>query len=391
MEQRIVDGRYRLLGPLGQGGMARVYRAFDIKMGRTVALKVMRPEFARNQGLFNRFVEEARMVARLDNDHIVRVYDWGASSDGSRCYIAMEYVAGQNLRHIMAAHGAFTPRMAADIVRQAADALVAAHGQGIVHSDIKPANIMLDSSGQVKVTDFGVARMRSQQTGRSNGIAGTLLYMSPELMEGYPPDAASDVFALGVTLYELCCGKPPYASMTKPDANMLRRWLSHEPLPSKRVAHVDGRLDGIVATSMRTDPAKRFTTALSLRRALSDYLDLTRDVDEEGLVGPGNPFGWSVSFLIRNGSLGRTQMLSTPMVIGSGDRADFRIESPRIASKQARLAPLGCVLRVDNLGSYETLFVNEQARQHALCVAGDVIRMGGTRLRVGVSKVRQPY
>lgn len=386
---QLFERRYRLLALAGTGGMARVYKAYDIKMERLVALKVMRREFADDTKLFSRFVDEARAAAQLDNAHLIRVYDWNATSDRTLCYIAMEYVPGRDLRQIMELGGSFPPSMATRIALEACEALAEAHSHGIVHGDIKPSNILLRRNGHAVVSDFGVARMGFRNRGTTASTAGTLPYMSPEQMDGVQAGPASDLFALGVTLFELLCDQLPYAKMDRPDATLLRHWLAHDPVPSKCSQAMGSELDDIVRTAMCADPVGRFTSALAMRDALAQVASQLVET-EANTFGLGNPLRWSLAFLTSNGSMGNEFVIDHPLVLGSDVSAELSIASPLIAARQAYISPAGCMLRVRNMGPSGSLLVDDETVEESWCTVGDVIRMGNTRLKVGCSLARHP-
>ena len=198
MAPRVLANRYRVLDLIGAGGMARVYRGFDANLGRPVAVKTMKPELAAQPGFVKQFEQEARSAARLNDPCIVSVYDWGI--DRLDCFIIMELVDGFDVRSLLRNQGDLYPRAAVRIAKQVCQALDVAHGYGIVHSDVKPSNIMFTRSGGVKMADFGIV-----QTGRSrvqaHGAVGTARYMSPEQAQGKPLDRRSVIFHLARFLF----------------------------------------------------------------------------------------------------------------------------------------------------------------------------------------------
>jgi len=212
--QQLVDNRYRIVQPLGNGGMAEVYLAHDDILDRDVALKVMSGRYASDEEFVERFKREAQSAAALSHPNIVSIFDRGASEDGTY-YIAMEYLPGGTLKDHITKRGALPPRTAAAVALQIAEALCAAHERGVIHRDIKPHNILITESGDVKVTDFGIARAASSSTmTRTGSILGTAHYISPEQAMGEPVGPASDLYSLGVVLYEMLTGELPFDAET---------------------------------------------------------------------------------------------------------------------------------------------------------------------------------
>ncbi|HVM12491.1 MAG TPA: protein kinase, partial [Actinomycetota bacterium] len=211
MAGRILGDRYELGPVVGRGGMATVYRARDRVLHREVAVKVLQPQLARDQEFIERFRREARAAAGLSHPNIVGVHDHG--SDGSDHFIVMEFVEGRTLAEVLDEEGALETGRAIAIATDVAAALSAAHERGLVHRDVKPANILLTDRGRVMVTDFGIARAATSQGLTMTGtVLGTASYLSPEQARGEPVDERSDVYSLGCVLYEMLTGEPPFAA-----------------------------------------------------------------------------------------------------------------------------------------------------------------------------------
>ena len=204
-EPRVFANRYELGEEIGRGGMADVYLARDRLLDRQVAVKVLSPAFASDPTNFERFRREAQSAAGLNHPNIVAVYDWGEDDDAP--FIVMEYVPGQTLRDLIQAYGWLSPNEAARIAAEIADALSFAHEHGVVHRDVKPGNVLIAPQGQVKVTDFGIARAETgDPLTKTGSVLGTATYFSPEQAQGFALDGRSDVYALGVVLYEMVTG-----------------------------------------------------------------------------------------------------------------------------------------------------------------------------------------
>ena len=266
---RTFSGRYRIVERIGIGGMAEVYRAQDTVLGRIVAVKVMLPQYAADADFTRRFRQEAAAAANLQSPYIVNVYDWG--QDEGTYYIVMEYVRGGDLKTAIKERGAINQRKVAEIASQSCQALSVAHGQDIVHRDVKPQNIMVQPDGNVKVMDFGIARAKNSVKTQTSSVLGTAHYISPEQAQGKELTAASDIYSLGVCMYEAITGQLPFDG---PDAvSVAMKQVNEKPKPLHEVfPSVDPVLEAIVLRAMEKDPIKRFPTALDMRRVLNDYL-----------------------------------------------------------------------------------------------------------------------
>ena len=255
----LARGRYRLIEVIGQGGMATVYRGYDERLSRNVAVKVMKPDLAINQNLRARFVLEAKTMARLDlHRHVVQIYDSGQDDDDHRLYIAMELV-GRSLQQVLDQQGRLPPRIAADVMLQVLDALEIAHRHKIVHRDVKPSNILLTRDGTTKVSDFGIARMVDRPGVTQSGAGvGTWAYMAPEQKRNAGKvDHRADVYAVGATLFSLLTHEEPN------DLDRVELWQNH-------LEQVPEPLRDVITRATRYSADERYETASQLRAALTE-------------------------------------------------------------------------------------------------------------------------
>ena len=267
----VLGGRYRLVELLGQGGMATIYRATDAQLGREVAVKVLHPEYGRDPAFVARFKQEAQSAASLSHPNIVGVYDFGTDADGP--YIVMELVDGEDVATLLARNGPLPPRQAARLAAEVAHALAAAHARGIVHRDVKPGNVLVSSDGRVKVTDFGIARAWADARLTLPGVTlGSVHYFSPEQALGEQATEASDIYSLGIVLYELLSGRRPWEGDSAA-AVAMARISAPPPLVSAVRPNVPPVLEAIDRRALDPDPAARFASAEEMAQALEGFLD----------------------------------------------------------------------------------------------------------------------
>ena len=262
-----LGGRYRIERELGRGGMAKVFLGTDTVLGRTVAVKVLAPQYADDDSFVQRFRREAQAAASITHPNIVSVFDTG-SDDGVH-FIVMEYVEGRTLAEILAGGGRILPDRAIDIAIDVDRALEAAHARGVIHRDIKPGNIMLDPRGDVKVTDFGIARVTTtaDTVAQTAAIMGTAAYLSPEQAQGLPNDGRSDIYSLGCVLYEMVTGRPPFLG-DSPVAVASKQVLEQPVPPSRLNPDVTGDLDAVILRALAKNPANRYQSADEMRADL---------------------------------------------------------------------------------------------------------------------------
>ncbi|WP_217179915.1 Stk1 family PASTA domain-containing Ser/Thr kinase [Streptomyces sp. AC495_CC817] len=258
---QVLDGRYRVEARIAVGGMATVYRTVDTRLDRVLALKVMHPTLAADRTFVERFIREAKSVARLSHPNVVGVYDQG--TDGSYVYLAMEYVAGCTLRDVLRERGALQPRAALDILEPVLAALGAAHRAGFVHRDMKPENVLIGDDGRVKVADFGLVRAVDTVTSTTGAVLGTVSYLAPEQLEHGTTDTRVDVYACGVMLYEMLTGGKPHAGDSP--AQVLYHALHDDvPPPSAAVPGLPYDLDALVASATARNAELRPYDAVAL-------------------------------------------------------------------------------------------------------------------------------
>jgi serine/threonine-protein kinase len=267
-----LNDRYELQQRIGRGGMADVFLARDLLLDRPVAIKVLFPEFAVDPNFVERFRREAQSAANLNHPNIVGVYDWGKYAN--TYFMAMEYVQGRTLADILKANGHVTSQQAAEIASEVAAALGFAHRNNVVHRDIKPANILIGSNGQVKVADFGIARALNAPTESSltqaGSVMGTATYFSPEQAQGAQPDPRSDLYSLGIVLYEMVAGRPPFSGENP--VSIAYKQVHENPQPlNQLVADVPKPFEAIVAKLLAKKPEVRYQTAEDVRDDLRRF------------------------------------------------------------------------------------------------------------------------
>ena len=276
----LFDGRYRIIRKLGSGGMANVYLAEDQELGRRVAIKILNERHANDDQFVERFRREAKNAAGLSHPNIVSIYDRG-EAEGTY-YIAMEFLDGRSLKELIVARGPAPVHVAIDYARKILDALRFAHRNGIVHRDIKPHNVIVDAEGRVKVTDFGIARAGTSQMTEVGSIIGTAQYLSPEQAKGAPVDQTSDLYSVGIVLYELLTGKVPFTGDSPVEIAMKHISAIPEP-PSSLRPDVPEDLDLIVLRALAKTPEDRYPSAEEMDKDLARVaqgLSVSRETEE---------------------------------------------------------------------------------------------------------------
>lgn len=251
---RLIDGRYQVRSRIARGGMATVYLATDLRLERRVAIKIMHGHLADDSTFKSRFVQEARSAARLAHPNVVNVFDQGQDSD--MAYLVMEYLPGITLRDLLKDYGKLTPEQTIDIMEAVLAGLAAAHKAGIVHRDLKPENVLLADDGRIKIGDFGLARAASANTATGQALLGTIAYLSPELVTRGVADARSDIYALGIMMYEMLTGQQPFQG-EQPMQIAYQHANDAVPAPSGKNPAVPAELDELVLWATEKDPDRR--------------------------------------------------------------------------------------------------------------------------------------
>lgn len=266
----VLDRRYRVAERLARGGMSTVYRAVDTRLERDVAMKVLYPHLAEDPELVNKFEREAKMAAALNHPHVVNVYDQGidVGPEGRLAYLVMEYVPGVTLRTVLGRRPALTPHLTLVYLLALVDGLAAAHKAGMVHRDIKPENVLVSREGDIKVADFGLARATTSHTGTGAALMGTVAYVSPELVSGAQADQRSDVYAVGIMMFEMLTGRQPFTGESAMQV-AFQHINGRVPAPSALAPGLAESLDDVVLWCTNPDPENRPLDAHQLFEQLS--------------------------------------------------------------------------------------------------------------------------
>ncbi len=325
---REIGGRYRLEAPLGEGGMATLWRAVDQQLDREVAVKILRPQYSADPGFAGRFRQEARAAASLSHPNIVSVYDYGTDPDGETQYIVMELVNGQDLAAILRERGRISTDDAVQVAIAVASALEAAHRRGIVHRDVKPGNILITDEGDVKVTDFGIARAVAEASMTVTGTTlGSVHYFSPEQARGDEVTGRSDVYALGIVLYEMLTGRRPFEGDSAAGV-ALKRLTDDPPRPLVAGVPLPPGLEAVLRRALEREPARRFPDAGSFAEALRTWRQDPGSAPA-GLVGTLPPPPAALP------PAGEPTLYVPPPVARPSDRAPYA-GPPRIQARPAR-------------------------------------------------------
>ncbi|MEV5841761.1 Stk1 family PASTA domain-containing Ser/Thr kinase [Streptomyces sp. NPDC051985] len=333
---QVLDGRYRVDARIAVGGMATVYRALDVRLDRVLALKVMHPALAVDGSFVERFIREAKSVARLAHPNVVQVFDQG--TDGTYVYLAMEYIAGCTLRDVVRERGALQPRAALDILEPVLAALGAAHRAGFVHRDMKPENVLIGDDGRVKVADFGLVRSVDSVTSTTGAVLGTVSYLAPEQVENGAADPRVDVYACGVVLYEMLTGQKPHDS-DSPAVILYKHLHEDVPPPSAVVPGLAYELDELVALATARNPEVRPYDAVALLARVREARAALRDeqldaVPPQALAATGHETAEN-----RTSVLPRSLTVPRPLPVNEVDEGVLRtsrFEAPPVPERRRR-------------------------------------------------------
>ena len=361
----MLDGRYELVELIGSGGMAVVYKAMCHRLNRYVAVKIMRPELAKNEKFRRRFQTESQAIAKLSHPNIVGVYDVSRTDHVE--YIVMELVDGITLKQYLQDHGPLDAVQAVDFSLQIARALAHAHGKGIVHRDIKPQNILVVNDGVIKVADFGIANLQSEVPDVENEAIGSVHYISPEQARGLPVDGRSDIYSLGIVMYEMLSGKLPFDG--DDDRTVALKHLSAVPTPLREIApSVPEALEKIVMKAMEASLDNRYQTA--------DALAADLEALQKSLTGSLDRIEGNVAPLSTAGELGREDYVRRRRRAMDRAEREARLLIRRILRLCAGVRVIGHV--DDTADNREGRHVNHQVD----VLAGMLLRIGFVLLKV---------
>ncbi len=374
---KVFNQRYRVKEKIGSGGMADVFLADDLLLGREVAVKVLHAQYASDPAFIQRFRHEAQAAANLNHPNIVNIYDWG--NEGDLYYIVMEYVEGRDLKEILRTEGRLLPERAAEVAAEISAALQFAHRHNLVHRDIKPHNVFITSLGQVKVMDFGIAREGDgggiTQTGL---VMGTPQYISPEQAQGLAVDGRSDIYSLGVVLYEMLTGRVPFDDSNP--VTVTYRQVREDPIPPSVIdPEIPATLEAIVMKAMAKNPANRFQTAQEMKADLLRFLEgmpvsATPVLPGQGAAGAplpaagggGRKWPWAVAAAVV-AVLAVTGIVLALALGGRGGKVEVpNLQGMTLEKATSTLESLGL-----KVGDLKDQYIEEGSQQAGLVVSQD--------------------
>src|SRR6202034_1289241 len=346
---RVFSNRYELTHLIARGGMAEVYRARDRLLDRPVALKVLFPELSVDRAFVERFRREAQNAAKLSHPNIVPVFDWG--EDAGSYFIVMEFIDGKPLSAVLRESGPLEANRAAAIASQVAAALASAHRHGVVHRDIKPGNVLITDDGQVKVTDFGIARAVNTEESltQTGAVMGTATYFSPEQAAGIGVDARTDIYSLGVVLFEMLTGRPPFLGDT-PVSVASKHVRDIAPMPRELLDTVPVELEAVTMKAMAKLPEQRYDNAEDFRADLLRFL--------EGQPVEAGPINGSPGTTGVMGAVGATQVLGASSRTQPVPRGSTRNGEPGEEGRRGRGWVVLLIVLLAALGVVAYLLIN---------------------------------
>lgn len=332
----VLGNRYEIIRKLGGGGMAIVYLAKDVFLDRPVAVKVLREEYIGDQDYIRRFHKEAKAVASLVHPNIVNIFDFGINND--RAFLVMEYVEGRTLKDLINEHAPLSEKQTAEIARQICLGVAAAHQKNIVHKDIKPHNILIEKNGTVKVTDFGIAQSAGNSTiTHSKGILGSAHYFSPEQARGEQVDYKTDIYSIGVVLYEMITGKVPFVG-DNPVTVALKHIQADPVLPSRIKSDISPKMEHIILKAMAKDPSQRYDSAEQMAKELAEICGKEQEFTFQ--IAPKVPEGNILEkFVAENNS-----PTNTPQIVGERKEEKNENIPKRHVKMKIKKGPLALLL-----------------------------------------------
>ncbi len=289
----LIANRYKIIEKIASGGMAEVYLGYDSKMERKVAIKILHESYASSKNFVNRFRSEAQILAKLKNPNIVMVYDWGEFE--GLYFIAMEYIQGESLKEIIEKKGALNPETIVNYSMQICNALEIAHTNNLIHRDIKPQNILITAEGMVKVADFGIAKSTAADITKTMNIVGTAHYISPEQAQGKVLDLRTDIYSLGIVMYEMLTADLPFRGGSSIDIS-LRHISEYPTLPSKIIPNVPEKLEKILMKCLEKNPSNRYLSVTSLKKDLQNFLDKKPLIIEKRIPDESPQSSWTINY-----------------------------------------------------------------------------------------------
>ena len=382
---RTLKGRYQVFGRIGVGGMAEVYKGRDTVLNREVAIKIMLSQYASDPSFAQRFKTEAQAAAQLRSPYAVPVYDYG--EDGGQHFIVMDLVQGANLKKVLVENDTIPVKTVARFAWQICNALKKAHSMGIIHRDIKSSNIMIthdDSGFSAQIMDFGIAQAAHLNNGTNDEgmILGTAHYMSPEQASGGTVTASTDIYSLGIVMYEAVVGRLPF--ICEDVDRIIWKQINQEPIPPQHLnPAIDDDFDGIILKALKKKPEDRYKSTSEMLAALEAYISKPSHPHRAIKY----PQFWAIGFVQAPKSLiGTVKRIDRPCVVGRSENSDIIVPVSSVSREHLKLTPRGLYLEAKDLKSSNGTTLNgDPIARPALCSAGDTLVLGQVVIRVGKS------